>query len=380
MTDGGVAVDAVKTIYDTWRVDADRAQWVGDPSAGGLLREGYGFDWWPGDFKVKVRVSGPHPELDRPVFHLSVQTDFLCNVDVTTAEFKRIVSGFNQGASTFAICAHPTILPKALAKYGSLSDLGLDLKSSPVWLASAAYIHEGTEDWLPRVFGGFCTLQLSYAQFGAEAAAGFLGGRADRSRPSGRASPTSLNSILKVEKFEIVPNGEQPNKWIGTGEFEEIIVNWGYSDFGYGEAFAGGLSIETPFGHTTAVILLRTDIQHPDLGNGLFVILKLPYLHDLASIHALAIEMNYIENRIWSKPGMQFVGNWSAEQWGGAAPGQPDFGPVFNIFIPNLFYGYGLAEILVMDAMARAKMFREILAPDVIDLPMEEIHNRRRNG
>jgi hypothetical protein len=87
--------------------------------------------------------------------------------------------------------------------------------------------------------------------------------------------------------------------------------------------------------------------------------------------------MNYIEDRIWSKPGMQFVGNWSAEQWGGAAPGEPDFGPVFNTFIPNLFYQYGLAEILVMDAMRRTKMFREILAPDLIDLPMEEIHNKR---
>jgi hypothetical protein len=32
-----------------------------------------------------------------------------------------------------------------------------------------------------------------------------------------------------------------------------------------------------------------------------------------------------------------------------------------------------------MDAMARAKMFREILAPDAVDLPMEEIHNRRLN-
>jgi hypothetical protein len=377
MTDGGLGVDAIKTIYDSWRVNADRAQWVGDPSVGGLLREGYGFDWWPGDFKVKVRVSGPHPELDHPVFQLSVQTDFLCNVDVTTAKFKRILSGFNQGVSTFAICAHPTVLPKALAKHGSPGDLGLDLKSSHVWLASAAYIHEGTKDWLPRIFGGFCTLQLSYAQFAAEPAAGFLGGRADHSRPSGRASPTSLNSILKVEKFEIVPNGEQQNKWIGTGEFEEIIVNWGYSDSGYGHAFEGGVSIEVPFGHTTAVILLRTDMQHPGLGNGLFVTLKLPYLHDLASIHALSIEMNYIENRIWSKPGMQFVGNWSAEQWGGAAPGEFDFGPAFNIFVPNLFYGYGLAETLVMDAMARARMFREILLPDRVDLPMEEIDRRR---
>jgi hypothetical protein len=127
---GGLAVDAIKTIYDSWRGDADCAQWVGDPSPGGLLREGYGFDWWPGDFRVRVRAGGPHPELDRPVFQLSVQTDFLCNVDVTTAKFKRILSDFNQEGSTFAICPHPTTLPNALAKFGSPADLGLDLTSS----------------------------------------------------------------------------------------------------------------------------------------------------------------------------------------------------------------------------------------------------------
>jgi hypothetical protein len=50
---------------------------------------------------------------------------------------------------------------------------------------------------------------------------------------------------------------------------------------------------------------------------------------------------------------MQFVGNWSAEQWGGAEPGEHDFGPAFNIFIPNLFYQYGLAEIHGRDASGK---------------------------
>jgi hypothetical protein len=112
MTEGGVAIDAIHAIHDFWRVGADRVQWVGDPSAGGLLREGYGFDWWPGNFKIAVRVSGPHPELDRPVFRLSVRTDLLRNVDVTTAKAKRLLSDFNQGTATFAICAHPTMLER----------------------------------------------------------------------------------------------------------------------------------------------------------------------------------------------------------------------------------------------------------------------------
>src|ERR1700719_3490962 len=83
MTDSvKLAVDAIDRIYEQWMVDPDCARWAGDPS--GTLREGYGFDWWPGDFKVEVRVDGPGPEIDDPIYRLSVRTDFLCDVDVTT--------------------------------------------------------------------------------------------------------------------------------------------------------------------------------------------------------------------------------------------------------------------------------------------------------
>jgi hypothetical protein len=50
---------------------------------------------------------------------------------------------------------------------------------------------------------------------------------------------------------------------------------------------------------------------------------------------------------------------------------------VFNCFIPNVFYQYGLAAILVIDALERASMFREILWPGAIDLSLLEIHKRR---
>ena len=67
MTDSTkLAVDAIKTMHDIWKVDPERVQWVGDPSA--FVHEFYGFDWWPADFKVEVRVYGPHPELERPRF------------------------------------------------------------------------------------------------------------------------------------------------------------------------------------------------------------------------------------------------------------------------------------------------------------------------
>jgi hypothetical protein len=78
--DPELAVNAIRTIHDLWKVDADCVEWVGDTSADTIFKFGYGFDWWPGDFKVEVRVSGPHLELDEPVYRLSARTDFLRDV------------------------------------------------------------------------------------------------------------------------------------------------------------------------------------------------------------------------------------------------------------------------------------------------------------
>jgi hypothetical protein len=160
-------------------------------------------------------------------------------------------------------------------------------------------------------------------------------------------------------------------------EFEEILVKWGYSDNGAGHAFDGGLSIETPFAGVASVILVHANMRHPRLGFGLSVMLKLPYLQNVEATRVLAIEMNFVEDRMWSKRGVPFIGSWCVEGWDDV-PEENGFGPVFNCFVPNLFYRYGLAETLVIDAMQRSRMFREILAPDAVDLPMHEIHRRRR--
>lgn len=375
MTDStAIAVDAIRAIYDLWRVDEDRVQWEGDPSPDGLLRQGYGFDWWPGRFKIEVRASGPHPEIDYPIYRISVRTDLLCDVDVTTPRFKQSLCGFNHGASTFALCAFPTTLPKALEKYGPLADFGVDLKSSIVWLSSTAYVHEGSKDWLPPVFAMFATLQFAHAQFLVDVLAKSLGGRADHTAPPGRTLPTSVAGILQILKSDILPAARRPSRWIGTGELEEIVVRWHNTDFERSLAFEGAVAVETSFGQEAAIIMVRTDSQNAVLGNGLDVYLKLPHLDTREAIHALSIEMNFLEDRAWSKPGMPFIGGWSAEEWGG--PGGPGFGPMFSWFIPNAFYQHGLAEILVTDAIARAAMFRKMLLPGAVDAPMEEIQRR----
>src|SRR3954464_12165616 len=115
---------------------------MGDTSGETMLREGYGFDWWPGNFKVRIRVNGPRCGLDFPLYRLNVQTDFLCDVDTTASSFEKNISDFNRKALTFAASTHPAALARALLQYGTSAELELDPSSARIWLASTAYVRQ----------------------------------------------------------------------------------------------------------------------------------------------------------------------------------------------------------------------------------------------
>jgi hypothetical protein len=82
-------------------------------------------------------------------------------------------------------------------------------------------------------------------------------------------------------------NGSEP------GNSKKTAVNWHCSDVAYSEALDGGISIETPFGDTTAVVVLVTDMPHHIFGHGLYVVLKFPYLDKPEAIHAPSIKMSH---------------------------------------------------------------------------------------
>jgi hypothetical protein len=183
-----------------------------------------------------------------------------------------------------------------------------------------------------------------------------------------------LDDILNVEGSVFAPEGKQQSKWIGTGEFEEIIGKWGRCDTGFGFAGKDGLTIETPFGDETAILLLKTDVPHPRLGNGLLAILKIPLLSELERANEFCIELNYAEAQLWK--GSAFIGNWCANE---TLQGGRGFGPAFSCFIPNFVYRPGIAENLVLYAINRAQWVRRMWLPDAIDLPMHEILSKRLN-
>jgi hypothetical protein len=245
-----------------------------------------------------------------------------------------------------------------------------------VWLASTAYLHEGIKGWLPRFFGGLAILQPIEAQFRAELSVPLLGGGLDRSGPSDGGSQKGFDDILKIEGSTFAVEGKKQSKWIGTGEFEEIIDKWGRCDTGFGFADEAGLSLETPFGDHTAILLLKTNVPHPRLGNGLLAILKIPLLSELDEANEFCIQLNFAEATLWSK-GSAFIGNWSANEAPAEGTQEIAFGPAFSSFVPNLVYGPGLAVNLVLYMIRRAQWVCQIWWPNTSDLPMHEILSKR---
>ena len=326
---------------------------------------------------MRVRVHGPHPEIDQPTYRLSVQTDFLCDVDVTTQSFVNRISLFNRFSPTFAICTYPSDVDQLIGKFALTDEL--DLKATRVWLASTAYLNDSNKDWVPRFFAGLTIMQPIEAQNGSENMGRMLGGISDRSTPTGHKLQTNLDEILNIQTTVIEPEGQKPNRWIGTGEFEEIIDKWGHSNNGFGFADKTGLIFEIPFGAETAILTLKTDQSHPRLGNGLFALLKIPLLSDEKDAAEFSLGLNYLESLIWQKLGMPLIGNWCANKVFEAQGAEHNFGPSFSCFIPNLFYQPGIAENLLLYAMCRARCVRQTWPSNETKSTVAEILSKRLN-
>jgi hypothetical protein len=246
-------------------------------------------------------------------------------------------------------------------------------------LASTAYLHEGIKGWLPTFFAGLTMLQPIEAQFRAEFAKILLGGQADRSQPPQCNSKNNREDFLSCVQSDYVSLGKEPSRWIGTGEFENIIDKWGRCDNGFGFADEKGLSLETPFGDRTALLLLHTDQPHPLLGNGLLSILKLPSASDLEWASECSVELNWAEAQTWTNPYPPLIGSWLASESPVRGEKEPAFVPTFCSFIPNLLYKPGLAENIVLYAPNRVRWARQSRWPNLSDLPMDAILAKRFN-
>ena len=353
-----IAVRAVQDIYELWQIDPDGAQWVGEASADGVQKVGYGFNWLPGDFQVSVRVHGPHPEVDEPMYRLNVRTDYISGIDVTDPVIFNNLILLNRFCPSFAICT----LPKDVAGLA-----GENPANSEAWLESTGYVHPGIIDWFPKFFGGQTVLQVMEAQFRVEADSQLLHARPNCLGVVRPRSDGTLDGMLAVEEESFIPEGQEHSRWAGSSEFEQIIENWGRTDSTYGNGDNSGLTIEASFGDDSCMLSLYVDQPHPRLGSGLLMVVKLPILWEQNEANTQANDLNFWEARNWTGARVPFVGNWSSSE---VSEGM--YCVAYTSFIPNMLYQSGLAENMTLWGLSRARCVRETWYPDLVDVPISE--------
>ena len=360
------ALDIVDEIRGLWHVDPERLRWVGDVSPKAMRTEGYGFDWWPGDFKVSLRVHGPHPddgEDDSPTFRLQLRCDLALDVDVAMPELTARLSELN---ATLPCCAVSAIPRELLAEAGEADS------RQPVRQAFVGYVNPSNRDWFIQLFYALGLLLPIEAQQRAEQHAAMLGGKPDRSAPPGMAGPLEPDELLGVDESLFIPEGQQAKLALCEAEFPDIVERWGRGDWSFGQADGSSLVMDLSFGEDSALLRLDRELVHDRLGGGLASALLLPHPSELREVADLANYLNMMEAGSWVPGRPPLLGNWFAH------PGSD--GRHFLLhqtLMPTLVDRPGLAEAVVLWSMARLEWVRQTVWPEMVNRPIVEILRRR---
>jgi hypothetical protein len=351
------ADEVLQRIAALWSINPDRIVWVQESE-----RDAVGFDWWPGDYRVRVRAFQGVERSKGAELKVSIVTDFLKDLDVSSGRFHDMAAALSAySASTYAWVYVPQRLWQ---KYGLA-------QRSALWFSCAASIGTENMDWMTMLLAQTGIYQPINAQVQAEKTAEFLGtGVPDASRPE-RLRDAGLDGVLHVIEEIVAPQGAEPSRWAGTAEFAQFVAEYGRSPVCYGTADESGMTLETPFGDRSAAVRFSAAGKHPQLGHGLRVTLLLPFVGTFEAVAEQAALMNCVEASSWTD--FPQLGLWHCE----GESDQPHL--AYSVFMPNAVYRPGLATNIAFWMVNRARWTREQLHPDAEDLPMPEILHRRHN-
>ncbi len=320
-----------------------------------------GFCWWPGHHKVTVRCEQQGPDGESDAWRVTVTTEYAKGVDLSDPKILRLLGSAAVLAPSYGWVYAP---PKVNGKYDLPQDGGISFKSS-------VYIRPETADWLPRFFARVVVMQpVDAERLGAAEFLQMLGGEADRGGPRVAKPDHLLDDILNVAQVVFAPAGQESSRWSGSDEFGDIAERFGRSDMSFGNGGPEGLTLETPFGSSSALVRCHNDVRHPALGSGLLTSIQLPVFDtDEATLETCAW-LNFFASVSWT--GVPVLGSWHAKE---VCEGQ--FAPAYGTFIPNALYAPGLATNLALWGIGLARWSRQALWPELEDLSMREILQAR---
>ena len=157
-----------------------------------------------------------------------------------------------------------------------------------------------------------------------------------------------MDDLLNIPQAVVQPEGAKPSKFIGQkfAHVQEFMQEMHF----FGMADEDGLSCEVPFtGSTpsaaissgelqTSMIQMFTDAPHPEAGNGLLCLMRLPYNANPEHIAEQANHLNLLESK--ADTGTLLLGAWCPDP-------TSDTTLAFCQFVPNLVSGLIFVENLL---------------------------------
>jgi hypothetical protein len=316
-----------------------------------------GFEWLPGNHTVRVFVHEDARKLsDPPGVRITVATDYRRWVPVRDRQFVKLAGlSANLCCSTYSWVYPP----------GDIADEFFAGRPTDLDLFASAYITEPTSRWLPTFFAQMALMQPINAEI-QSAMGGLVFGDAQPALAR-RPKVTNINEILNAVRDVIAPEGQKPSAWLKSGEFEDFIDTYARSDRCVGAVTDYGMVFETPFGSESAAVMFRTDVQHPQLGQGLLIATLIDAQQIPHNTFDEAATLNFLESRFWTD--IPQLGCWH--------PHGERHNLAHSIFIPNAMYVPNLVAHFAHWALDRVEWVLSQRFPKIRSLPMSDIMERR---
>jgi hypothetical protein len=344
-TDQNIGQICLQEIASIWQVDDSAVKWVDG-----------GFDWSPGSHLARVRALPNQKAATEERWRVSVETDFLASVPIEDIKFIQRIAASGFVTSTYSM-QYP---PAEILKQSS------DEKNRKPSLFSSVYVSSDLLRWLPKFFAREAIVQVVNAEMQSVTLSEAVGGKPDV-LPSGRND--SPDDILGVVGGVYVPDGKKRSRWNNIDEFVNFAETYGRSDVCFATGDKSGLTLETPFGDSSALIRLQSDVEHPQLGSGLLVTIQIPFLTAIEEISKESALLNFLEASRWTD--FPQLGCWQLH--GGGVSNEL----AHASFVPNALYSDGIATNFAFWSVARVRWLRQERWPNLEDKPMNEILEKR---
>jgi hypothetical protein len=243
--EGDVGPQLLAFIYEQMKIDPE---WS--------VREERSLTWWGHRLAQRIWAETVIIEDGDEIVRIHAETDVLRNVN-TEAHATQSLSILNRNASLSAYVWNP--------------------ESKKISLRSSAYFHSQNFPWLSVFFLSSVSLQAAEAHLQPDALAKLIGGEVDESAHPKNGFREQRDEMLDVIKLFYAPEGNNPSGF--TKKDFHAAMELDPSPWLMANESEKGLTAEFPFPGCmppTALLTVDNETKHPQLGSGLFILLRLP--------------------------------------------------------------------------------------------------------